>query len=63
MINATQETDHLLTLILTFVSHFDNSNGCQFQKPVDNLGHILALCRHFLADVHDNEASNDEETR
>ena len=63
MINSIKETFHLLTRILTFVSHFEHSNGYQFQKRFDILGHILPLSRHFLASEHDKEASNDYETR
>ena len=59
MINATKEVCHLQTRILTFVSRFEYSNGCRFEKCFDNLGHISSLCRHFLASVHDKEASND----
>ena len=58
LINATKETYDLLPQILTFVSHFGHSNGCQFQKRFDNLGHILSLCHHFPASAHDKEASN-----
>ena len=49
MVNHTKEAYHLLTQILTFVSHFELSNGCQLQKCFDNLGRIWSLCRHFLA--------------
>ena len=31
------------------------SNGCQFSKFSDKLGHISSLCCHFLASAHDNE--------
>ena len=63
MINATKETYRLLTRNLTFVSYCQLFNGCQFQKCADNLGHILSLCRHFLVNEHDKEASNDQEAR
>ena len=65
MTNAVKEAYHVLTqiLILTAVSHFDPSNGCQFQKAYDNLGYIWSLCRHFLENAHDKEASNDYEAR
>ena len=53
----------VLTQIPTFASHFENSSGCRFQNFFVNLGHILSLCRHFLASAQDNEATNDEEAR
>ena len=59
MINATKQTCQLLTRILTFVSHFELPNGCQFLKHSDNLGQIWSLCRHFLAWVHDREGEDE----
>ena len=32
MIDATKETYHLMTSILTFVSHLEHSNGCHVQN-------------------------------
>ena len=59
MINATKETYYLLTRLLTLISHFEHSSGCHFQKRFNSIGHILPLCRHFLANANDKEASND----
>ena len=59
LINATKKTYHVLTRILTVVSHVELSNGCQFQDCSDYLGHIWSLFRNFLASAHDKEASND----
>ena len=59
IINTTTETHHLLTQILTIVSHFELGNGCQIEKCLYNLGHVWSLCRHFCASTHDGEASND----
>ena len=70
MINATKTTYHPLArnLIFTtdansYLSHFQLSNGCQFQKYSDNLGQFLSLCRHFLASGHNKEDCNDQEGR
>ena len=63
MINATKEAYHLLMRIPNFVSHFDHSNGCHFQKCYDNLGYILSLCCHFRVSVHNKAATNDLEAR
>ena len=32
IITSTKEIYYLLTQILTFISHFQHSNGCHFQK-------------------------------
>ena len=43
MINTTKESCHPRTRILTVVSYFKLSKGCQLQKCSDNLGHFLQV--------------------
>ena len=59
MINPAKKVYHVLAQVLSVVSHFELSNGCQFQECSDHLGHIRCLCRHFLASAYDKEARND----
>ena len=59
MISATKETYHLLTRILTVISHSELSTGRQVQKYFEILGHIWSLCCHFHAIFHESEVRND----
>ena len=62
IIHATKVIYHLLTRFLTFVSHFEYSDGCHCQKRFYNSGYTLTLCRHFLV-AHNKEVGNDLESK
>ena len=53
MINAMQETCHLLRELFPFLHILSIAMAVVSVKGFDNLGHISSLCRHFLASADD----------